>query len=235
MGSTLVIHERLYLIGGYAACECATPDMNRMYDSASDTWEYKATIPHHGFSWGHATAVVNDQIFVIGGKSGNEPDPKVLRYDPTNDTWSGGLSPIPINFEKNSEGKTFKGLAAGTIAGKIYVVGTGEHLQIYDPEADNWAQGGNLPVPMSSPSVAVLNGELYVFGGTTDWTKGGNLSSVQIYDPEIDQWRLSIDDLSAPRYFSAAAIHDGSVYVFGGHGRERRILDLNEKLLLPRP
>ena len=125
-------------------------------------------------------------------------------------------------------------MAADTIGGKIYVVGSGEHIQIYDPVTDGWTQGAFLPVPTKSPSVVVLDGELYVFGGTTDTRKGGDISSVQIYDPETDQWRLGFG-LSAPRYFSAAAIHDGSAYVFGGYGPGRRILDYNEKLLLPRP
>ena len=86
-----------------------------------------------------------------------------------------------------------------------------------------------MPVPTKLPSVVVLGGELYVFGGTTDWTKCEEIRSVQIYDPKTDQWRPGID-LSAPRYLSAAAIHDGNAYVFGGYGPGRRILDYNEKL-----
>ena len=70
-------------------------------------------------------------------------DNKVLRYEPTRNRWTRGLSPIPINSN---------GLAADTIAGKVYVVGTGEHLQIYELVADDWTQGASLPVPTNGPS-----------------------------------------------------------------------------------
>ena len=75
----------------------------------------------------------------------------------------------------------------------------------------------------------MVNEELYVFGGRSTIV----ISSVQIYDPETNRWRLSTD-LSAPREYSAAAVHDGSAYIFGGHGPELDLSD-NEQLILPFP
>lgn len=196
-----------------------------MYDPLLDTWEYESTIPARGFTYGQATAVVDDEIYVIGGKSGaglNEAlDSKTLRYEPTRNKWIGGLSPIPFNSN---------GLAADTIAGKVYVVGTGEHLQIYDPATDAWTRGASLPVPTKGPSVVVLEEELYVFGG---WSTNFK-SSVQIYDPETNRWRLSTD-LSAPRDYSAAAFHEGRAYIFGGHGPLAIDLNYNEIMNLSPP
>ena len=143
-----------------------------------------------------------------------------MRYDPKSDIWAKGLAPIPINHSI---------LAADTISGKIYVVGTGEHLQIYDPYHDRWTQGASLPVPVLAPGVSVVNGQLYVLGGAKDdgeWSCV--VTAVQIYDPGNDEWRMG-KEMSAPRCDLAAAVQNERVHVFGGFDREFRAVDSNEQ------
>ncbi len=202
-----VVDGKLFLIGGWPDGDSSI----RVYDPVSDTWEYRTSIPFKGFGWGHASAVVNKKIYVIGGDSGkgglDPDDAKLLLYDPRTDSWAWGFEPIPINRG---------GLAADTILDKIYVVGTGPHLQIYDPLNDRWTQGASLPVPVIGPGVAVLNGELYVLGGMADDENWNCVNAtVQIYDPGKNKWRMG-KPMSAPRCFLAAVVHNEGVHVFGG-------------------
>jgi len=214
----------LFVIGGWPGGH----SLNRVYDPVADTWEYLAPIPNEGFSWGHAAAVVNDKIYVIGGYNGigdgEQPDPKVLRYDPRRDVWTGGLAPIPIN---ETCGGRCDGLAAGVINGIVYVVGTGKHLQIYNPATDVWSQGASLPIPTTdAPGVVAVDGELYVFGGSNPFDCGGR--AVQIYNPKNNEWHLG-KQMSTGRCYLAVALHSGSVYVFGGWDSAWRAVDANEQ------
>ena len=227
--ASAVVSGKLFVIGGWPEHHAAL----RLYDPQLDTWEYKASIPDEGFSWGHTAAVVRDQIYVIGGYNGigdgDKPDPKVLRYDPRRDVWTGGLAPIPIN---EACGDKCTGLAASVIEGKVYVVGNGKHLQIYDPATDAWSRGASLPIlTTDAPGIAALDGELYVFGGSNLFECG---SAIQIYDPNNDEWSMG-NEMSAARCYPAAAVHNGSVHVFGGFDSEWRAVDPNEQFRpLPR-
>ncbi len=214
--ASAVVGGKLYLLGGWSAGDTFT----REYDPAADSWQYRAPIPEFGFSWGHTAAVVNNQIYVMGGSNG----PKLLRYDPGTDSWTSGLAPIPQNRT---------GLAAAAIGGNIYVVGTGFELQIYDTATDAWTQGASLTMPTTAPSIAVLDGKLYVFGGSTnDPLTGGDLNTVQIYDPATDTWELGAA-MPASRSWSAATVHAGKAYVFGGFDLTNQALDSNEQFFVP--
>jgi len=213
--ASAVVDGKLYLLGGWPG---AGQTMTREYDPTSDSWSQRASIPQTGFSWGHAAAVVNDQVYVIGGSNGS----KVLQYDPGNNTWTTGLAPIPINRT---------GLAAGVINNLIYVVGTGTELQIYDSITDIWTLGDSLPVNTNAPSVAVLDGKLNVFGGASnDPSSGGNLSTIQIYDPATNSWELG-PGLQINRSWSAATVHQGRAYIFGGFDLNNNAVDANEVLM----
>ncbi len=223
--ASAVVSGKLFVIGGWPEHHAAL----RLYDPQLDTWEYKASIPDEGFSWGHTAAVVGVQIYVIGGYNGigdgDQPDPKVLRYDPRRDVWTGGLAPIPINEACRADGKC-DGLAASVIEGKVYVVGTGKHLQIYDPATDAWSQGESLPISTTEgPGVVAMDGELYVFGG---WNSSECGRDVQIYNPKNNEWRLG-KQMTTGRCYLAVALHSGNAYVFGGFDRAWRAVDTNEQ------
>lgn len=183
-------------------------------------------IPNEGFSWAHAAAVVNHKIYVFGGYNdwdGKQPDPKVLRYDPRRDVWTGGLAPIPINKECERNCDT---LAASVIEGKVYLVGIRNHLQIYDPATDAWSQGASLPISTTEgPGVVAMDGELYVFGG---WNSPECGRDVQIYNPKNNEWRLG-KQMTTGRCYLAVALHSGNAYVFGGFDRSWRAVDTNEQ------
>ena len=77
----------LYVIGGYGSSQIV--DVNEAYDPLSNEWISKSSMPtprHHA-----ASAVIDDQLFVIGGRTvGLYPIVNTNiteRYDPIEDKW----------------------------------------------------------------------------------------------------------------------------------------------------
>lgn len=208
-----VVAGKLYLFGGWSSGDILT----RVYDPATDTWAPRADIPAPGFNYGHTAAVVNNQVYVVGGTNGNH----LFRYDPATNSWATDLAAIPTNQAT---------LAADVIAGEIYVVGVGAQLQIYNPAANTWRQGAPLPIATLRPSVAAVNNKLYLFGGSTD-DLGGDIRAIQVYDPATDTWEQRLE-LSGARSWSAAAVYNNDVYVVGGFNQENSATALNEFVTL---
>jgi len=63
-------------------------------------------------------------------------------------------------------------------------------------------------------AAAVLDGKVYVFGGTT-CDNCGSMAVVEKYDPVSDTWNVS-SSLPTPRYRLAAVSVNGSLYAIGG-------------------
>src|SRR5699024_11915729 len=77
-----ILDRKIYVIGGSTSHYVNTVEV---YDSVSDSWETKATMPTRRY--GHTSAVVDGKIYCIGGYSGGYSTNKVEVYDPVTDTW----------------------------------------------------------------------------------------------------------------------------------------------------
>lgn len=124
-------------------------------------------------------------------------------------SWSTG-SPMPVAVQM---------AVAGTINGKIYVVGgvtattTVTNNQVYDPIANTWSTAAPIPAPTFLAAAAVYNKKLYVFGGNT----GGNVRTnlVWVYNPSTDMWK-SLAPMPSFRASEAAVVYNKMIYVIGG-------------------
>ena len=74
-----------------------------------------------------------------------------------------------------------------------------------------------MPTPRWSPASGVVNGKIYVVGGTVVPRAGDrqNLTTVEVYDPETDTWAQGVDMPTARGWLSASLI-DGKLYAVGG-------------------
>lgn len=183
------------------------------YNPLTNTWTYKANMPTGRY--GAFSAVLNDEIYVIGGNNFSISGPLSIMevYNPSTNTWSTKTPPlIPVH-----------NAAAEVVDGKLYVIG-GQNVndvsintvQIYDPSTNSWTIGNPIPVGRISPGIAVVNGSIFVYGGHQRTTSGATYSNdVHEYVPSINQWFQRASLPTARSQFGSVAVN-GSAYSIGG-------------------
>ena len=60
-------------------------------------------------------------------------------------------------------------------------------VEMYDPDTDTWTPRADMPTPRNT-SACVVDGKIYVIGGTSDKVKSFRLDTVEVYDPDTDTW-----------------------------------------------
>ena len=174
-GGLALVDRKLHYMGGVKtdrdtdAGDHWVLDLDKWAKRAA-RWETAAPLPapRNQFS----TVTFAGKIYVIGGQFHHDSrqidQARVDIYDPKTDSWSRG--PQLPKGHSHSEGGTF------VSGGRIYMVGghktpEGGRKQI-DADilaltpGDTWEVVGKLPMPLSSPAAAIIDGKLYVVGGS---------------------------------------------------------------------
>ncbi len=100
----------------------------------------------------------------------------------------------------------------------------GETASIYFP-VGNFLKLHTPPLTQVSwPSVAAVNGKIYVIGG---WAYGTPAGLVQIYDPASDSWSTGTSK-PTPAGNNNAAVIDDKIYIAGGAGNNNTVFDTLE-------
>jgi N-acetylneuraminic acid mutarotase len=109
--------------------------------------------------------------------------------------------------------------------GKLFVVGGKDaeghrsDLYAYDPVADIWDVGPDLPGPaVENPAVVAHGGKLYVFGGSTEPFSGA-VTNAAVFDPTADAW-TPLPSLPTARGGATAQAIGDQLYVAGGMGAD---------------
>ncbi len=92
------------------------------------------------------------------------------------------------------------------------------HVTIENSVAKKWEGVSQLPTGRSAFSTAVVDGKIYVIGGTLLENESSGpfgLSTVEVYDPHNNSWK-KVADMPMPRSNAGAAVVDGKIYVVGG-------------------
>src|SRR2546425_1861017 len=202
----------LYVIGG-GNSGVALFDLQR-YDPVMDMWTTLTSMPTARA--GAAAAVIDDGIFVIGGRqstngpcSGGPYLQTVEKYDIDANTWS----PVAQLPTPRSD------LAAVARGGKIFVFGgcssTGvtNEVDMYDPQTNTWTTG-LMPMPTARASlVAGHSGDtVYAIGGTN----GVSASNAnEVYDIPSNSWSPNTA-MPTARQEAGVHSHGGRIYVVGG-------------------
>jgi uncharacterized membrane protein YjgN (DUF898 family) len=109
-------------------------------------------------------------------------------------------------------------VAAG---GKLYAIGGNDGrknvgaVEAYDPGTGKWEKRKGMRVPRCSSGAAVLNGRIYVFGGSRDRWNGPVLKLVESYDPAADAWTVEAG-MPAYRTAGGAATAGNGICLIGG-------------------
>jgi N-acetylneuraminic acid mutarotase len=161
----------------------------------------------------HGYVKLGSKFYLLGGR-GIKP---VDIFDPATGAWTKG-APTPVEMHH---------FQAVVFDNQIYVVGamTGaypkepplSHVYIYDPAANAWSQGPEVPVDRRrGGSGAVLyNGEIYLIAGITNGHYDGHVAWVDALNPRTGQWRRLPDAPRARDHFHAAIIND-KIYAAAG-------------------
>lgn len=98
----------------------------------------------------------------------------------------------------------------------------------YEPEADRWHQGPDLPRPRAEGVAAAVLGKVYVIGGRVPAFVGAShfndhqdTAAVEVLDPASGRWRR-LPDAPTARNSAASAVIDGRIYVVGGRSARKQ-------------
>ena len=174
------------------------------------------------------TAVVNDNIYAIGGRYPNHTN-KNEAYDPVTDTWT-TKAPMPT---------VRRAMQSGVVDGIIYVIGGNESSRdclAYDPVANSWTIKAPVPVGGGGDlAVAVYNGLIYAFGGGYYTVEVGPYNKVYAYDPQTNTWDTTLTPMPTPRFAMQAYVMGDSIYVIGGsqsYGTSLSIVEVYDPVTL---
>ena len=205
----------LYVIGG-GNSGVALSDLQR-YDPVLNAWTTLAPMPTARA--GAAAAVIDDGIFVIGGRqstsgpcSGGPYLQTVEKYDIDTDTWS-AVAPL---LTPRSD------LAAVAHGGKIFVFGgctgtasapsvTGE-VDMYDPQTNTWTTLPSMTTARASLVAGHSGDKVCAIGGTNGISA---LSVNEVYDILSNTWSTNTP-MTTARQEAGVNSHGGRIYVVGG-------------------
>ena len=225
-----IVGDKLYGIGGFRGGFPNWEAQNNVFDYDFNTEKWAQTTPLPQPRGEHSTVVIDEKIYVIGGRYKRNPDSanfnehfdtaSMLVFDPNTKAWS---SAPDAPTARNSH-------AAAVIDGKIYVVGGRQftkqadgnyanvnvaNLEVYDPKVERWETLSPLPQAAGGISAEVVDGKLYVFGGEQWVPQKSIIAQAWVYNPELDKW-TSVPNMKTPRHGTAAGAIGNKIYVFGG-------------------
>uniref|UniRef100_UPI0037E845F2 kelch-like protein 34 n=1 Tax=Semicossyphus pulcher TaxID=241346 RepID=UPI0037E845F2 len=199
--TSCVVEDVIYAIGGRHTGQ--DPDAYtsvasvEFYDMATGAWRRGAVMPHP--LYGHASAVLNNSIYVSGGHPGNQD---ICNHNETLDDNRESSREV---FSWDLKGRVWEKRAPMSIArfghrlaaahGHIYaLLGMYEpfcDIEQYDSVSDHWTRLRPLLIgSFNYGMVTTPSGNLLVFGGRR-WSDGQEVivKSVLEYDTKKDRWR----------------------------------------------
>ncbi|MEM1223070.1 MAG: kelch repeat-containing protein [Verrucomicrobiota bacterium] len=168
---------------------------------------------------------VDGLFYLIGGRG----MPPVSIFNPVDNRWRNASTP-PIEIHH---------LQPVVIEGKIYIIcamtgkfpnETGlEKVLVYDPKADEWTWGHEIPAERQRGAAGVVevDGQVYIAGGIVRGHVGGYVNWMDRYDPATGEWTVLADAPHERDHFQAAYL-DGKIYAAGGRRTSQETKQLFE-------
>jgi N-acetylneuraminic acid mutarotase len=209
--SVATVDGRIFVIGGFSGTSSQPSSEVWVYDPAVETWSEAAPLPLA--SGGHAAAVLDGRIHVIGGGTSRSTIADHSVYDPVTGIWS-VAAPLP---------RALGSPAAVVLDGQLWSIGgrSGNDdygdVYIYDPATDTWAKGPSIE-PRGTAGAVVVCGTVVLIGGESQ------MARTVLADTFILRDGLWVPETPLPtaRSFARTVVLDGTIYVVGGstqHGQ----------------
>ncbi|KAG9342445.1 hypothetical protein JZ751_016447 [Albula glossodonta] len=182
----------LFAVGGMDATKGATSI--EQYCLRRDSWKQVAVMSGRRLQFG--VAVLEDRLYVVGGRDGLKTLNTVECYNPRSRSWRVAVLEGPM-------------YAVGGHDGWSYL----STVERWDPQARQWSFVASMATPRSTVGVAVLNGKLYAVGGRDG---SSCLKSVECFDPHTNKW-TGCAQMAKRRGGVGVATWNGFLYAIGGH------------------
>lgn len=199
----------LYVSGGASSATAWTPRDDVWRSRPGGAWRTVEKMPEG--RQGHAMVSWGGRLYVIGGV-GDTDRTLIYRSD---EGWATG-TPLPIGRDH---------LRAAPWGDEIWVLGgrTGDpvtRVDAYDPRADRWRRGPDLPKPTSAMAVGVVDDELHVVGGEDpDFIGGGVIPEHFVLTRGGREWRTGSRPVLGV-HGAGFAVHGGRLIIAGGASRQ---------------
>ena len=160
-----------------------------------------------------AMVAIGGKAYLLGGR-GVKP---VEEFDPVARTWR-KLGPTPLEMHHFQpvahQGRIFVMTA---MTGKYPKETPLETVYVYDPVADAWEQGPEIPAGRrrGGAGTVAYGGKIYLACGIIDGHTSGTVAWFDEFDPQTGEWRQLPDAPHARDHFSAVVSH-GRIYLVGG-------------------
>jgi hypothetical protein len=174
-----------YAIGGRGAACAPVCNTVEIFNPITNSWSLGAPMPTARAGLG--SAVVNNLIYVVGGRTCGTPYcgaplANLEIYNPVTNTWAIG-TPMPT--------PRMDIYAVTALGSKIYILGgdTGgvdlASVDIYDTGSGVWSAGVPMPTARANAVAGTCSGHIFVIGGTV---AGTDIAIVEGFDPATNTW-----------------------------------------------
>ena len=205
--AAVALAANVYVIGGFVGATNEPTTAVRVYDTTARSWRTAAPLPAP--RGGHAAAVLDGKIHVIGGGNSLSTIADHSVYDPAANAWR-TAAPLP-----RAEGSP----AAAVFRGKLYAIGgrSGSSdygdVYVYDPSRDTWSRGPSI-AKRGTAGAAVYRNAIWVFGGESQ-ARYRVLGDVYRLGAGASRW-TRVNTLPTGRNYARAVVFRNAIYVVGG-------------------
>lgn len=216
------VNGKLYVFAGFLA-NLKITGATEEYDPSTNLWSTKAPMPVPVTHMG--TVVDGDDIWIIGGFTGNHPGvgtDLVQVYNTVTNTWRNETKiPIPTGS-----------LAAAILNRKIYIFGgldsSDRHTDINDHfmfdlnnKSAGWIRLADLPFGRNHHSGAAVLGKIYAIGGQFGHDKGtDDQKFLHAYDPNTNTWERKADLPTDRSHFEPGTlVYNDKIIIVGGRNQ----------------
>lgn len=240
LSESIVYDSKIYTFFGFMNSDRETEATSEAYDPAADTYTLLAPIPDNASMTHHRVVLIDNTVWIIGGRVGKNPGPltsAIWIYNITTDSWSRG----PQLQDPATGDPLLWGAGGAALLGRtLHLFGgfainacnndqSAYHLTL---DVDSWlsdqtkpAEWKNelapLPVKRNHFSTVVLGGKIYAIGGQLGHDCGGGQEQrhSHVYDPVTDAWKeLPLLPEGRSHAEGATFAIDGKIYIAGGQG-----------------
>ena len=165
---------------------------------------------------GFASVIDEDEIYIIGGRLGEDNVGMTEKYLIDSDSWE-TLSDKPTAVSE---------VNAVLLRGSIYVPGgrlndgsPTDVLEVFNFSQNKWEARAPIPVKISNYALTTFEGQLFIFGG---WNGEEITNDVYRYDPSLDEW-FACAPMPTARMNASATVLGGKILVVGGDDEQKEL------------